>query len=886
MGRRVNGRTAWRGAAAIAAAVAAGPVAAAAAYAPPAPHPTAHAAAGKRPAVRHAHRLPQANVDIRLRGARRAARAATSSATDRARAALRAALGPQSTVIGDPITGGLRMLARSDGYLTDPSAADAADIALAYVRDHLDAFGLTAADLDTLALAHRSTSPDGITHLEWVHKVDGIAVFDRDLRASVTADGRLLDLQGAPLHDVGGADTDPSVTPRNALASAQRAAGTPIDVPNASAPSGPAMAVKFTGGDTARLTLFPTASGLKLAWRVIAADPQVGVTYASVIDADTGALLDRENLTSGVNAASVVDYYPGAAGAGGVQHTVDLGPWLDGPLTTTVLAGNNAHVWEDVDDDGVVDNGEEVIPSTQTTPAQWSYVLKSFTTLNPQFNPPYNGRCPSAGCTWNPIAPSNGNEPQSWIANSDENAAQVFYFVNKFHDYLAQPPVGFTTAARSFEGSDRLNARALAGAINTGNGSLDQTHLNNANMTTLPDGQSPFMRMYLFAPAPDNSDEWRLVNGGDDASVVYHEYTHGYTGRTVIDASGTQALQSKQSGAMGEAWSDWFAEDYIFAQGLAVDNPANPGDVLLGAYESAIPVGKGSRTEPLDCPPSVGGAACPGTPTAGPGGYTYADMGNILATGQAEVHADGEIWGQTLWDLRTRVGHDAALAIISGGLRLTPPNPSMLDARDAILRAAVVVGGLPLQYQAWLAFAGRGMGTGARTINGDDIHPTQDFTAPAAPATCYDGSIVADAATCPTPPPPPAAIIIQPAPKATLKLGSKKFRLATVLRKGIKLTVVSSDPGRASVSASISAKDADKAHLGTSRKKHTKRAAVGKGTVTVKPLSPATLKLVFTKDARAKLAHRPSVKVTLKVAVTSATTGRVKHLTAIVTLKR
>ena len=45
---------------------------------------------------------------------------------------------------------------------------------------------------------------------------------------------------------------------------------------------------------------------------------------------------------------------------------------------------------------------------------------------------------------------------------------------------------------------------------------------------------------------------------------------------------------------------------------------------------------------------------CTGGATGHGGGYTYADYGNVV--GGPEVHADGEIWAQTLWDLRDRLG--------------------------------------------------------------------------------------------------------------------------------------------------------------------------------------------------------------------------------------
>ena len=163
-------------------------------------------------------------------------------------------------------------------------------------------------------------------------------------------------------------------------------------------------------------------------------------------------------------------------------------------------------------------------------------------------------------------------------------------------------------------------------------------------MFTPPDGSSPRMQMYLFSPP-----SFPAVSGSDDASVVYHEYTHGLSSRLVTDANGFQALNSAQAGAMGEGWSDWYAMDYLVGALLA-PNAAVDGDVTLDRY-----VGRNLqllRSEGLDCPVGSASASCPGKVLAGSGGYTYGDFGRIF--GSPEVHADGEIWGQTLWDLRTR----------------------------------------------------------------------------------------------------------------------------------------------------------------------------------------------------------------------------------------
>ena len=248
-------------------------------------------------------------------------------------------------------------------------------------------------------------------------------------------------------------------------------------------------------------------------------------------------------------------------------------------------------------------------------------------------------------------------------------------------------------------------------------------------MAVLPDGNPARMQMYLFRDDCPSSSGIRDVNGADDAHIVYHEYTHGLSNRLVTDAAGFGALGGAQSGSMGEAWSDWYAEDYLAAAGFQTDTGA-PGEIRSNAYVNAA-----IRTQPFDCPVGSGPPACPGTPGAGPGGYTYGDFAKIL--GFAEVHADGEIWVEALWDLRQSLiaSHGAAdgtfraRALVTDGMRLSPPSPTFLQMRDAILQADVNRGFVD-RDRIWAVFAARGMGLNATTSGDNDTAPVEDFTAP------------------------------------------------------------------------------------------------------------------------------------------------------------
>jgi hypothetical protein len=148
----------------------------------------------------------------------------------------------------------------------------------------------------------------------------------------------------------------------------------------------------------------------------------------------------------------------------------------------------------------------------------------------------------------------------------------------------------------------------------------------------------------------------------------------------------------------------------------------------------------------MDCPVGSTSALCPGTPGAGAGGYTYGDFGRII--GAPEVHADGEIWGETLWDLRKAVGVKLAESLVTRAMELSPANPSYLDMRNSILQADMVVDSGKKITKIWQVFAHRGMGYFAGAIDGDDTTPVEDFSMPPAadtPVGTLTGKVLDDA---------------------------------------------------------------------------------------------------------------------------------------------
>jgi hypothetical protein len=114
----------------------------------------------------------------------------------------------------------------------------------------------------------------------------------------------------------------------------------------------------------------------------------------------------------------------------------------------------------------------------------------------------------------------------------------------------------------------------------------------------------------------------------------------------------------------------------------------------------------------------------------------YGDLGYDIVGN--EVHADGEIWTATLWQLRqgllaqygTKAGEKRTALLITAALADTAPNPSMLDARDGILTANQDLYNGKDTELIWKTFASRGMGSTAGSIGSADPDPDPSFASP------------------------------------------------------------------------------------------------------------------------------------------------------------
>ncbi len=436
---------------------------------------------------------------------------------------LRKSLGPQGVISLDPLTGTPRTVSRLDGFLTGPSGHSPSRVVLDYVRAHPDVFRLTGADLAALQLRSRYTDVSGILHLSWTQQVGGVPLFGNGLKGNVTRDGRLISVQGSPVPNLGTLSATPRLTAAGARATAIRNVDGRVTSSSAKRSSGTTRGTVFADGDRASLVAFRTASGTRLAWQTLTT-PGAGQMYSHVVDATTGRVVYRRNLVQNDD-GDVWRYWPGSP-KGGTRQNVDFtrNGWL--PRGSTRLAGNNTHVWSDVNDDNQAQATEEVGPGA-----------RSFTFPFTNFNAVDGAPCSPA---LQVHAGTSGLE-NSWQTNRNAERRPGLLLPRQ----LPRPPAARrrsasparpATSRRST--TTRCRPRPIDGAEHRRRPARTPNHIDNANMSTPPDGTVADACRCTCSTQPGRrrTDPFLPSNGGDEADIVYHEYTHGLSNRLVVDA--------------------------------------------------------------------------------------------------------------------------------------------------------------------------------------------------------------------------------------------------------------------------------------------------------------------------------------------------------------
>lgn len=604
-----------------------------------------------------------------------------------------------------------------------PSDQSILEMALEHVQAVAPALGFAPSDrVEFVPDPHvkKTSTGERVVNLKQQHH--GIPVFQMERTVIFDQSGAVQTVTGDNVNLPGGLETLPSVKLESAAVTAANFIATPststdpwaqqeyeepgVDVSGYQPkvlgkiclPSQPAVLDKGPFGEPilAHLVFFYQGPVTRLGWHFVISMPGLQSQYLVILEADSqtadkerpGVLFAQKTSSEiGLTRANVWTHNPGVNDD---RQMVDFPrPVRDYPFEPPPdnLPENFPFPW--IDSNGDLTIGNNTIAVLGNTPNSLRGVLDNDALV---FNP------------------DNAQGDEQKVLN-------IFYFCNFMHDFFFM--LGFDEPSGNFQAQnitglgragDPVLARAHAGAV-----------VGTANMLTRADGVQALMNMGLV--------EMSGRHTAFDSDVVFHEYTHGVSNRLVGGRLDALALQQPQSRSMGEGVSDYFAltiQNYFLEEERTV----------LGSW--VVDRSEGIRSAP----------------------YTddYRDRGTFGkigsppydtdAQGNPRVHTIGEIWCATLMKMNRdfgralndkKRGHLLGWQIVVDGFKLTPANPSFLDARDAILRALEAQRSAGRLSEAdfrktiraaWFAFAHFGMGPNASSVGASLNNIVEDRNPP------------------------------------------------------------------------------------------------------------------------------------------------------------
>jgi uncharacterized repeat protein (TIGR01451 family) len=632
------------------------------------------------------------------------------------------------------------------GPLTAPSSAASFDIAKNFLHSESALYGLSDAEIDSLELLGESVSPSGLRMLRVRQVINGRPVFLSETRILLDAEGSVLRTLGALVPGAAAAaEADVNlISASTALVSAMSSVGIALDpaqVHEQAALNGLPEArsvlvdnATISGEVSSTLVYFPLLPGTVIpAWQQVTFTKGSGA-YTTIVDAATGTLLWRKNIqnnastqnarfsvyvqSDGVTPTSPAPHAPTtqAPGAGtqfpaiartivqmftAQNTTASPNGWVTDGLTTTT--GNNVDAYLDLDNDDAatasdgLDNNGRPIGNLDASARNRDFL--GSTPHDYGYTPAPSGSNPDAG-----DSPTLSPYRRGVVTN-------LFYLANWYHDKLYA--LGFNEAAGNFQtnnfGKGGVQNDAVHAEAQDGGGT------DNANFSTPPDGMPGKMQMYLF-PDPTPARDGSL-----DPDIVLHELTHGTSNRLMGNGNG---LLWDIGGGMGEGWSDFYA--LSLQHNTAADDPNGQyGAAAWTVYKLGGLTDNylyGIRRFPYSTVNTINPLTW-----ADVDDITHVETGGIApsplddgSAGAGEVHNIGEIWANTLWEVRSRViaangnsvptGNGKMLQLVTDAMKMTPANPSYVQARDAIISADCATNSCANEDSIWGGFADRGLG--------------------------------------------------------------------------------------------------------------------------------------------------------------------------------
>jgi Fungalysin metallopeptidase (M36)/FG-GAP-like repeat/Fungalysin/Thermolysin Propeptide Motif len=613
-------------------------------------------------------------------------------------------------------------------FLTSPSSNKQSEILRSFIEQNNNLFGISDTQASQLKVTADYTNPDGnlsFAHLEQF--INEIPVFRGEVKAGFTKNGEMIRVINnlAPNLVYNKLSSDFG-NPADAVLAAERNLN--IQTSNSKFQIKNPKSANSDWATTAEKMYFPTEIGVaRASWRVLIWQP-VNAYYV-IIDAETGTVLWRKNITEDQTQAATYNVYANPnsmintaeSPAPGTPGSLDPSLGTQFPIiprTNVTLIGNeapytfNTNGW--INNGGIDTDGNTVEAGLDIDGANGVDPTGKAVSPTRNFN-----------FTYSPGNSSGGGDAPTTLDFRNGAVTQLFYTINRYHDEMYR--LGFTEAARNFQ--DNNFGRGGSGGDRVSGEAQDSSGTNNANFGTPADGARGRMQMYVFTPPTPDRD------GDLDADVVIHEHTHGLSNRLHGNASG---LGSTVSRGMGEGWSDFYAHAMLSEPNDPINGIYTTGAYSTLNFRTAAPFSNlgnyyyGIRRFPKAVMSFTGG---PNNRPHNPLTFKDTDAGQLDTSDGAfeagfpptttSVHFLGEVWSSALWEVRAKLiarlgataGNRKALQLVTDGMKLSPLNPDMIQGRDAILAAARASNIAPEASadvaDVWSGFAIRGFGFSA-----------------------------------------------------------------------------------------------------------------------------------------------------------------------------
>jgi extracellular elastinolytic metalloproteinase len=497
-----------------------------------------------------------------------------------------------------------------------------------------------------------------------------------------------------------------------------------------------------------RVAFATPKAGVRVAYETVYTDG-VDAGYRHVVDAETGAVLYRESNVERLVDNPTWKVFPA------YPHMTQLTrfPW-NYPSADT----RDVWCWTDT-------NQCDLAVANSASPLPWDVDpttgLPTFTTIGnnadskEMWGPaPANSYRPTSPTRdyqypWTNVWFETGCSPSNFVVGSgndiDAAVTNLFVMHNRMHDWSYN--LGFTEATWNAQqsnfgkgglGGDPVDGRAQSGAVVPGS-------RDNANMSTQPDGTPSRTNMFLWQPVAGGFYA-PCVDGDYDMAVIGHEYGHMIENRMIGKSF---RRQGDHAGAMGESSGDLLGMEYLNEYRFVPVGGANEHSV--GPYVTGNPI-RAIRNYDMSFPSTGDFPRAGDYPDVNPlnlGAVAYDIVGE-------QVHADGEIWSATNFDIRdlfldryratsNKAGIDCAdgltpvgqcegnrrwVQLMFDAYLLMPIGPTFLDARDAYLAADLIRFGGANQDILWRGFARRGFGEDASVTGNGDDQPVPSWESP------------------------------------------------------------------------------------------------------------------------------------------------------------